>query len=219
MTSNTIPRGICPLKWGPLFWHFLHSLAEQYPTVVDDDKETAIGVMKILKNLMYVLPCLKCRKNLYNEIIHHLTIPTIFPTKLQCVLWVFTLHNCVNVRLKKEVFTLTQYHKTYKTVKQTAIYQIIWRLIYVIAYNSVTDDSINVLRIHSFISDLLSLYYRIQLIGSHIRQKLVVDRYRNDTLVDRCIYIHSLLHDHVIAETTYRNCDDIFDTHIYKTNT
>lgn len=52
-----------PLAWGPVTWHTLHTMAENYPVEPDDHHQT--GCHNFLSGLPYMLPCSKCGYHLW----------------------------------------------------------------------------------------------------------------------------------------------------------
>ena len=114
--------------WGPLIWTVLHGLAEIFgrqtsPVLQDDEKRLWIA---LLKGITYMLPCDKCRDHYAIWISTH-NVDVILTMPYSEVgewlrHWVFNLHNEVNVRTSKPLFSYEGLVK-YKGIKITTLWR------------------------------------------------------------------------------------------------
>jgi len=90
-----------PVVWGPILWKMLHGigrkvqLAPRINTILTQDqmRETTW----LFTHLVTIIPCAECRRHLLSYI-----RSTPLPTSLEDFgLWVWNLHEAVNVRLGK----------------------------------------------------------------------------------------------------------------------
>jgi len=98
--------------WGPTIWFFLHGTAEKInPDKFADQKQ---NLFKILDIVCSNLPCPDCSEHALQEIkkinIANVTTRDIYKELL------LTLHNRVNIRLKKSQFSREQLDEKYKSV-------------------------------------------------------------------------------------------------------
>ena len=103
-------------QWGPPTWFFLHSFVEKIPE--SDYIELKDEMCKIILKICHNLPCIECTKHakLYTK--NGLNSKTL-DTKEKLRQYLFTFHDTVNIRLKKEKFT--DYDK-YKSANLVLIY-------------------------------------------------------------------------------------------------
>lgn len=89
-----------PNKWGPPLWHFLHIMTFNYP-----DNPTSLDIQNhqmFLESLKHILPCEKC-KNHYKENITN--YPPKLQSKLEFIKWMIDLHNEVNKKNNKKIYS------------------------------------------------------------------------------------------------------------------
>jgi len=101
--------------WGPSGWKLLHSISYTYKYSL----ESSIAYSNFLKTIPFILPCKYCRSSLidyYKEypfqiFIGHYSNQTdrsflddggIMNPQLNVPKWMFTIHNCVNNKLRKQ---------------------------------------------------------------------------------------------------------------------
>lgn len=95
--------------WGNPGWEFMHQIAIGYPNYpTPEDKYWAAMFLQSVGN---VLPCKQCRQ-------HFLTMleenPPILDDSCGFQSWLYHVHNQVNKRLGKPIFTPEQYHQKYE---------------------------------------------------------------------------------------------------------
>jgi hypothetical protein len=99
-------------EWGPLFWTVLHCLAEkagQAQPIFQIEELNAWLIL--LKQLQFIIPCTDCRA-------HYVAYYTNNPLSKKDILknvriWLFNLHNSINIRNNSPVFALEDLSKTY----------------------------------------------------------------------------------------------------------
>ena len=101
-------KNLSPMIWGPCGWIFLHSISYSYP--IEPTEIHKQQYYNFLDNLKYVLPCEMCRK-------HYTTYFSENKPKLnsrdEFVEWLIDLHNDVNKRNNKKIYTYEEIHKKY----------------------------------------------------------------------------------------------------------
>jgi len=89
--------------WGSSFWFTLENIAYNYPlNPSDKDKE---NIKIFLEYLQYVLPCGICRKNYKMELEQR---PIRLNSRKELVYWLFEIHNDVNSRTGKRLYTFEE---------------------------------------------------------------------------------------------------------------
>ena len=90
-----------PLKWGPILWKYLHTIAENLGvsgnTIVDTDQANYVDTL--LTTLQLIIPCKECQAHTASYIVSN-PIPTIKGLqgiKLRVAVrdWLFHFHNSV----------------------------------------------------------------------------------------------------------------------------
>lgn len=92
--------GMLTAIWGPSLWHVLHTMSFNYP--VEPTIEDKHKYMEFIRDLRYVLPCGKCRKNLrknFRDLPLHLSD---MKSRDSFSNYVYRLHEKVNKMLGKE---------------------------------------------------------------------------------------------------------------------
>jgi len=88
-----------PEFWGPRFWEVLHLAAVGYST--DPTPSEKLGFRMFFDSLRYVLPCPKCRVSYESYLDTRRLRDEDLASRDSLFLWVFDLHNNVNMNLKK----------------------------------------------------------------------------------------------------------------------
>jgi hypothetical protein len=94
--------------WGPWGWKFLHYITFQFPEHPSLKEQESAEVFFI--HLKDLLPCEKCRKHYSREILMH---PPATRSRTALSSWLVDLHNRINKRLKKPLFSYEQAEKEY----------------------------------------------------------------------------------------------------------
>ena len=123
--------------WGPSGWKLLHLISFEYST------ESAWSMANFLETIPYILPCKFCRASLtdyYRQYPYH--INGRMDPKLDLKKWMFTIHNCVNGKLRSQGLhpeadpTYAQVKKIY-TQKKSWDQQLLnlWDFFFSVAYH------------------------------------------------------------------------------------
>lgn len=103
--------------WGPLYWYFFHSVLNTYPDEPTNiDKEVfGNGILLFVK----LVPCSSCR--------HHFTLilkstPVKLANRSELRKWGINVHNKVNIRLKKNIYSASNYDNDYKVINHQKIF-------------------------------------------------------------------------------------------------
>ncbi len=92
--------GFLTTIWGPVFWHFLHTISFNYP--VNPNLTQKKQYRDFILSLQNVLPCGACRKNLKTNLRHlPLTMKTM-SSRDTFSRYIYNLHELVNKMLKKK---------------------------------------------------------------------------------------------------------------------
>lgn len=83
-----------PKVWGPHAWIFLHSITLNYP--LHPNKQVMKQYYNFFTNLMYVLPCDKCKKHYRQNLKKYPLTNKILSSRERLIKWLINIHNCVN---------------------------------------------------------------------------------------------------------------------------
>jgi hypothetical protein len=92
-------NGMLTTIWGPGTWHLLHTISFNYP--VNPTPDDKIHYMQFIKNLKYVLPCGKCRKNLAKNFQKLPLKMSDMASRHTFSLYVYHFHELINKMLGK----------------------------------------------------------------------------------------------------------------------
>lgn len=93
--------------WGSLAWHFLHCITLTSPEKIKTDT-----YYTLFKNLGDILPCSVCQ-NHYKNHLKKLPLKDSCIGRNQLSLWLFNLHNIVNISLDKPAISVDKCVKLY----------------------------------------------------------------------------------------------------------
>ena len=95
--------------WGPPAWTFLHTITFNYPdNPTNEDKQNYYTFFNSLK---HVLPCEKCKKH-YTE--NSRDLKDNLNSKDDLVKWLIDIHNDVNIKNDKSVWSYTDVYNKYQ---------------------------------------------------------------------------------------------------------
>lgn len=128
--------------WGPSGWKLLHLITFTYTY----SAETALSYAAFLDTIPYILPCKFCRASLTDYYRQH---PFQIPKEgmnpiLDIRRWMYTIHNCVNHKLKKQGLhphrapTYSQVHDTYTRLAESSWedqLMLFWDFLFAVAYH------------------------------------------------------------------------------------
>jgi hypothetical protein len=92
--------GMLTTVWGPPLWHYLHTMSFNYP--VKPTAKDKKNYRDFVLNLVNVLPCGKCRKNLEGNFRKLPLLKEYMKTRWTFSKYIFDLHELVNKMLKKQ---------------------------------------------------------------------------------------------------------------------
>ena len=123
--------------WGPSGWKLLHLISFEYST------ESAWSMANFLETIPYILPCKFCRASLtdyYRQ--HPYRLHGRMDPKLDLKKWMFTIHNCVNGKLRSQGLhpeadpTYAQVKKIYTQKKSWDQHLLnLWDFLFSVAYH------------------------------------------------------------------------------------
>ena len=94
--------------WGPSGWLFMHSISFQYPeNPNEEDKNNYRVFFESLKN---TIPCPKCREH-YSE--NFKQNPIQLNSRDELIQWVIDIHNEVNEKNSKKIYSRQEVEKLY----------------------------------------------------------------------------------------------------------
>ncbi len=135
--------------WGPSGWKLFHLIT--FDAEHRSISEHAVEFANFFETIPYILPCKFCRASLtdyYRQ--HPYQINGKLDLKLDLKKWMYTIHNCVNGKLRKQGLhpaadpTYTQVKKTYTEFqKQSWDQQLLnfWDFFFSVAYHHPKESS------------------------------------------------------------------------------
>lgn len=100
--------------WGPHGWEFMHYISFSYPEF--PTKEDRENYYRFYLSIGDVLPCLKCRAHYKENMKKHSLLEALDYGKQGLVRWVLDMHNEVNLKKGKEVWSLEKLMSKYKEI-------------------------------------------------------------------------------------------------------
>jgi len=97
--------GMLTTVWGPPLWHYLHTMSFNYP--VKPSARDRKNYREFVLNLVNILPCGKCRKNLEGNFRKLPLSKDCMKTRETFSKYIFDLHELVNKMLHKKKSGLT----------------------------------------------------------------------------------------------------------------
>jgi len=91
--------GMLTTIWGPPMWHYLHTMSFNYP--VSPSSKDKAHYSRFIKELPYVLPCGKCRKNLSKTFLTFPLINKHMQSRETFSKYMYDLHERINDMLGK----------------------------------------------------------------------------------------------------------------------
>ena len=131
--------------WGPSGWKLLHMISFDYTY----SAENAITYAKFLETIPYILPCKFCRSSLTDYYRQHpytnrqLTNGYMNPL-LDMKRWMYTIHNCVNNKLRQQGLytghnptfaTVTKQYEKWMNTPWEAQLTACWDFLFAVAYH------------------------------------------------------------------------------------
>ena len=104
--EQATPIRMPPEVWGPIFWRTLHIASLAY---TDKPTERQKRNMKnFYESMVDVIPCPICRHH-YEQNLKELPIDEALNSHMGLIVWVWTMHNKINVQLEKREFTFDEF--------------------------------------------------------------------------------------------------------------
>lgn len=98
-----------PNVWGPGAWTFLHSVTLNYPKKPNYlDKQR---YSQFFHNLQFVLPCPICQEHYQSNVRNN---PIKLDSRDELVAWLVDIHNQVNRKNGKKMWSLNEFYKKYQ---------------------------------------------------------------------------------------------------------
>ena len=98
-----------PNVWGPGAWTFLHSVTLSYPKKPNYlDKQR---YSQFFHNLQFVLPCPNCQEHYQSNVRNN---PIKLGSRDELVAWLVDIHNQVNRKNGKKMWSLNEFYKKYQ---------------------------------------------------------------------------------------------------------
>lgn len=106
-----MPYNIDPKLWGKYFWGVAHYITISYPN--NPSTEDKLHVKQFFDLLTFLLPCENCRNHYINNLKINPLSDEILNSKYRLIEWLVSLHNEVNGRTGKKLFTVEDAIKKY----------------------------------------------------------------------------------------------------------
>ena len=100
-----------PEIWGPSAWTFLHTITLNYPTNPNDEDKSNHKLF--FNNLKNIIPCEKCAIH-YEENLKKYPLDPALESKELLVKWLIDIHNEVNKKNNKKIYSYEEVNKIYK---------------------------------------------------------------------------------------------------------
>ena len=117
-TNTLIAQKMNPNVWGPHLWLFLHVMSLTYAkNRLHPTKKEKAHMFQFLYHLQFTLPCASCRTNYAKYFERH---PPRLGTRRELFEWLVDLHNSVNRKNNKPLFTYKEAETLYRTLLEKA---------------------------------------------------------------------------------------------------
>jgi hypothetical protein len=110
---------INPAKWGESYWKMSHYITFSYPINPSNDDKNNIKIY--FDNLKNLLPCENCRFHYNQYITTNPLTNNILSSKQELINWLIYLHNDVNKRTGKKIYTYDEIYDEYMNNKNKQI--------------------------------------------------------------------------------------------------
>ena len=111
---EVMKMGLTISDWGPSAWNTLHVVAHTYPKIPTSEHRKQTH--EFLHLFAIHLPCPSCRDHFMDLLDEEIPTPKSehFDSRENMVKFMNDIHNVVNVRLGKRVFTLEEHYRVYR---------------------------------------------------------------------------------------------------------
>ena len=93
-----------PLVWGPFGWKFIHYITMGYPN--NPSSEHKQNYLNFFNTLQYILPCSICSAHFQENMKNNPLTDNILSNKAQFIEWGINMHNLVNIKNGKKIYTI-----------------------------------------------------------------------------------------------------------------
>lgn len=101
-------------EWGPIYWYVIHTSSFGYPLNPTQYHKTAYK--EFYTSFKDVLPCESCRQH-YSSYLSTYPISPHLDSRANLIKYLIQLHNFVNQRLGKQIYTVAEVLSIYKNLK------------------------------------------------------------------------------------------------------
>jgi hypothetical protein len=118
------------IYWGKPMWQSMHYVALKYPQ--NPTNEEKMNYMNYYKSIGDILPCPPCRKHYKKMLEDHPMNDEVMQSNDTLFAWTVFLHNKVNQRLGKKIYTVEEAKKLYTNPQRKKCTWIIWFIVILI---------------------------------------------------------------------------------------
>jgi FAD-linked sulfhydryl oxidase len=108
------PIRMPPQIWGPILWSTLHIASLAYSDTPTERQKT--NMKNFYVSMIDVLPCPVCRHH-YEMNLKSYPIEPALESRMLLILWVFNMHNKINVQLGKREITFDEFIESMKNLE------------------------------------------------------------------------------------------------------
>uniref|UniRef100_A0A6C0B5B5 thiol oxidase n=1 Tax=viral metagenome TaxID=1070528 RepID=A0A6C0B5B5_9ZZZZ len=100
------------IKWGPIYWNYIHMITLHYP--IKPSKKEKDLYFNLIWNFINTLPCPTCKKEV-TKLITNNNLQKSLESRETVVKYFWSIHNQVNIRLKKHPLSFRNFKNLYKS--------------------------------------------------------------------------------------------------------
>tara|TARA_A100000164_G_C21857117_1_gene748158 strand:+ start:628 stop:1101 length:474 start_codon:yes stop_codon:yes gene_type:complete len=103
-----------PEIWGPHAWFFLHTITFNYPDKPNEEDKN--NIKNYIHSFSKVIPCYTCQKHFIEQLKKTPITDEILQSREKLIDWMINVHNVVNKRNGKKVWTTEEVMEHYKQI-------------------------------------------------------------------------------------------------------
>mgnify|MGYP005677495805 FL=1 len=107
-----------PKIWGPHAWFFLDTIAINYPD--SPINETKNNYKNFIKSFIEIIPCNVCKRGIKKIMRQNPLTLKVLGSRESFVCWMNNIHNKVNKKLGKKIYTLDESIEYYKKMYENS---------------------------------------------------------------------------------------------------
>jgi hypothetical protein len=120
-TPASVPEGATPIRmppqiWGPIFWSTLHIASLAYSDKPSERQKR--NMRNFYESMVDVLPCPICRQH-YEDNLKELPLDDALNSRMDLVIWVWNMHNKINLQLGKREFTFGEFIESMQNLEKS----------------------------------------------------------------------------------------------------